>query len=147
MQIGVFTIGMLQMTANKYLFDTCVFIRHLRFNLPAATLWIERNERDQVHASVSALTLFEVLKGANTDQKKRDYKILFSNYSIIPVSKQIATRAAELYRSIPPQTRSNSFNIDVVIAATAEYLHCDLVTENTKDFSLFSLKKIRIISF
>lgn len=135
------------MTSPKYLFDTCVFINHLRDNTPGASIWIEKSQRQQIHVSISALTLFELLKGANTEQKKRDYKILVSGYSIVPVSKQIAARAADLFRSLPQQTRKPSFNIDLIIAATAEYLHCDLITENTKDFSLFPLQNIRIITF
>lgn len=134
------------MTSSKYLFDTCVFVRYLRSPNAGATLWIEKNLHQKIQASVSTLTLFELLKGANTEQKKRDYKILFSGYSIIPVSRQIASRAAELYRALPTNTRSSSFNGDLLIAATAEYLHCDLVTENIKDFSLFPLKYIQIIN-
>lgn len=140
-------IGMLQMTTSKYLFDTCVFIKHLRLQVPAATQWVVRTEKCQIHTSVSTLTLFELLKGANTEQKKRDYKILFSSYSIIPVSRQIAARAAELFRSLPNNTRSSSFNDDLLIAATAEYLQVDLVTDNLKDFEILPLRNIKIITF
>lgn len=133
------------MAPNKFLFDTCVFIGYLRSGAPNAVVWVEKNERKQIHVSISAITLFELLKGANTEQKKRDYKILVSRYSIIPISKQIAARAAELYRALPPNTRSGSFNDDLLIAATAEYLHCDLVTDNIRDFQLFPLKNVQII--
>lgn len=128
-----------------YLLDTNILINHLRGANSPSTEWLLGAIKNKTLITISVLTLYELEKGAHTERHRSEAQKITSQFQKHPVNRQIARRAGELYRSVPKNKQSDRLNIDALIAATAEYFNCDLVTTNKKDFDLFQLKRIHLI--
>ena len=82
--------------------------------------------------SISVVTAFELLKGANNYNKLYSTKRELKTYSILHIDKDISVIAYKLYLNY---TINNSLGIpDCLIAATALYFDLALYTDNKKHF-------------
>lgn len=143
MMIGVSSIGIPQMT---YLLDTSVFISFHHNNSEEVSGYIQRIQTRQVTGAISVVTYYEIWRGAR-DSESLATKALLRPFQIHSFSRQIANRAAEIYKALPSSVdkeQRKRINLDLIIAATADYYHCDLVTLD-KDYSLFQLQNTQII--
>jgi len=133
---------------NKYIFDTNVFIDHLKNNHPQAGSWIKRVVVGEITGTISVMTELEMWVGVNSEDDARETKIALIYFQRLGINSQIAIRASELlkpykndkgqyYRMMP----------DALIAATAEKHGCSIVTANKKHFENLPLGNIRIYSY
>ena len=108
----------------KILLDSVILIDHLNKITPA-TEFIAKHQSEQLYISV--ITRAEVLAGIDKRYKIHVIKLL-DKFSLLPIDKQAADKAAELritYRWKLP---------DAFQAALAINHKLKLVTRNTKDF-------------
>jgi predicted nucleic acid-binding protein len=133
---------MRQMT---YLFDTSILISFFRKSSPDALSYIKRVQNKAITASLSSITFYEIWRGARTDRQLLEAKTLLRPYTIHPFTKPIARIASDFYKSFPDKQLAHSLSHDIMIAATAEYFHYDLVTTNGNDFQLIPIKEARLI--
>jgi predicted nucleic acid-binding protein len=88
---------------------------------------IARRER----IAVSALVLYEWLRGPRLPEELRAQEALFPMAAALPFGPDEAARAAELYRTLP---RARGREVDLAIAATALVWRAPLWTLNRDDF-------------
>jgi predicted nucleic acid-binding protein len=127
-----------------HLFDTNILIVHMHQGDPPISAWIERVINGRIIAGVSVLTVYELHKGAIDDQHLGDAEKLLARFQIFPLTDPIASRAAAFYRSLPKNQRDEKHQIDLLIAATAEYYGLTILTTNLKHFNLLRLQKARL---
>ncbi|MCU0603725.1 MAG: type II toxin-antitoxin system VapC family toxin [Desulfobacterales bacterium] len=126
----------------KYLLDTCV-ISELVAKRPNARIiaWID--SIDPETAFLSVLTIGEIRKGIeklpNSDRKatlqgwlRDELPIMFSG-RILSFDFQVALKWGEMAGGLESRGKKLAA-IDSLIAATALYHHCRLVTRNEDDF-------------
>lgn len=107
-----------------YLLDSTILIDHLR-GTREATKWLERLREGE--AVISVITRAEVLCGGTEEEALAGYE-LCEQFECLPVTKDIATKAAEL-------RRRNGWKLpDAFQAAAATGNGLKLVTRNTRDF-------------
>jgi len=121
------------------LLDTSVLIAHLRGSSPSATQTISEIIKGPQKGAISILTYYEIMKGAIDPFHKRQCKLIVRPFKIYGLTKGIADIASQYYRSIPKNERCNILQLDLLIAATAEYNRFHLITLNRKDFERFPL--------
>lgn len=108
----------------SYLLDSTVLIDHLR-GIGEATRWLEKLREGE--AVVSVITRAEVLCGETEEETISAYE-LCESFDCPPLTKDVATRAAEL-------RRKNGWKLpDAFQAAMAMRSGLKLVTRNTRDF-------------
>jgi predicted nucleic acid-binding protein len=115
------------------IFDSTVLISHLR-GTPAATQLLREAVAGGM-ASCSVLSRVEIEGGMRSGERSAVAR-LFSVLDLEPVTDLIAGRAAEFLRA----HRGSDPGIDVVdyvIAATADVLGAELLTQNVKHFPMF----------
>lgn len=98
-----------------------------RRSLPRLRQIIERGERTMV----SAIVLYEWLRGPRQPDELEDQELLFPRDAAIPFGPREAVEAARLYRMI---TSARRREIDVAIAACAMAQDASLWTLNPEDF-------------
>jgi len=84
-------------------------------------------------ASVSAISVFELLAGVTSEKHVQERRQLISLLRVIPVSSEIADRAAALFTAL----RSAGVTIDnedLIVAATAIVEQQSLLTANKRHF-------------
>lgn len=137
----------MEQTQKIHLFDTTIFVDHLRGNTTKASQWIEEAFSGYIEAGVSTITDLELWIGVNSKENERRHKILLSKFRRFQLNVTIARRAGQLYR---PYKLANDKSIsipDFIIAATAEYYKANIVTRNAKDFRPLQLKNVKIIEY
>lgn len=143
MTTGALLIGMPQMT---YLFDTSVLIPFIRTgNDPDG--YISRVLSRQIDAAISVITYYEIWRGANKNNELAT-RALLKSFKLHPLSRQVADRAVTIYKSLPKtvdKDQRKRLQLDLLIAATAEYFRYDIVTKNGRDFQVFDLKHVQVI--
>jgi len=111
--------------------DSCILIDISRNRQPAleyVTALVEI-------PTVSVLTVTEVMRGVRREQEARILSDIFAKWSVLPVTLDIASRAADYLRIYAP---SHGMDIvDAVIAATAQAHELELSTLNLKHFPMF----------
>ena len=118
----------------RYLIDTNILIDHLRGDITASQ-FLEKAEKGKIFAFISVITEYEILCGKFSKKEGKQINQLLSIFLPVNVNSEIAKKAADFYKKY-------QINIaDALIAGTAEYLNCILVTRNLKHF-----KKIKEIS-
>ncbi|MDH7579133.1 MAG: PIN domain-containing protein [Bacillota bacterium] len=75
----------------------------------------------------------ELLCGARTEKARTAVEELLRAWSMLPVDREVARRAAEIRRDQAAQGRTLGM-ADCLIAATAELKGLKVVTSNVKDF-------------
>lgn len=111
--------------------DSCILIDISRERQPALEYVTALAEIP----SVSVLTVTEVMRGVRRDKEARILGDIFAKWSVLPVTFEIASLAAEYLRIHAP---SHGVDIvDAVIAATAQAHELELITLNLKHFPMF----------
>lgn len=82
--------------------------------------------------AVSALVLYEWLRGPRLPQELRLQEVLFPSEAALPFEVADARISAELYRSAP---RARGREVDLAIAACAIRREAELWTLNRADFA------------
>ncbi len=120
------------MDNRKILIDTSVIIDYLRkTNKPKALLW---NLRSNYDCFMSTITVFELLAGANTDEKKDDIQKIVKWIEPVSFDKRTAEVAAWFYQDLKKINQGIEFR-DIFIAATAYCFNYSLATMNIKHYS------------
>ncbi len=115
------------------LFDTTVFIDHLRQkNKPAEQLIIE-GISGEFPAAFSILTDAELWSGVRTQEEHRKHRILLSRFQRLPFTLTIARRVGVI-RRIYKEKGHTVLIPDGIIAATAEHYNLPLYTRNVTHF-------------
>jgi len=115
------------------LFDTTVFIDHLRGNEAATNLFSEAIDEGHELWS-STLVRTEVLAGAAPSELSRTHRLLdrFSWQDVTVTIADIGGKYAFRFR----KSHIGVDTVDHVIAATAEFLEASLKTSNVKHFPM-----------
>jgi predicted nucleic acid-binding protein len=109
-----------------YLLDSTVLIDHLR-GIEEATKWLRRLRDGE--AVISVITRAEVLCGGTEEESLAAYE-LCEQFECLPLTKDVATRAAEL-------RRKNGWKLpDAFQAAMAIRSSLKLVTRDERDFDV-----------
>ena len=109
----------------KFLLDSAILIDHLR-GIEPATSWLRSLHEGE--AVISAITRAEVMAGGSTDERAAAFA-LCEEFACLPLTKEIADRAAEL-------RRAHRWRLpDAFQAAVAVELGLRLVTRNSRDFN------------
>ena len=111
------------------LFDTSVFIDHLRGHSRAATLLITDAVKGVHPAAFSIITDAELWVGVKTAEDDRKHRILLRNMNRLLLSLEIARVAGRLRR-----TYNNMQLTDALIAATALHYSLPIYTRNPKHY-------------
>lgn len=122
--------------------DTGIFIEHLRSKNKLSTTLYKISENKSLY--ISSVTLYELYMGATTEAKQRDVKLIIGNFTILPFTDVIATRAAMLYHHLRLSNKMIEFR-DLFIAATCITHELPIVTLNKKHFD--RIDELEIISF
>ncbi|MGI9860561.1 type II toxin-antitoxin system VapC family toxin [Moorella naiadis] len=116
-----------------FLIDTCVLIDHLTGRLaPPVSAWLEQTARSGALAT-SVVVYHELLTGAKSPRAQAAIKTLLETWTLFPVNRAVAERAAALRRELATQGKPAGM-ADSLIAATAELRSFRVVTANLKDF-------------
>ncbi|MBI3263627.1 MAG: type II toxin-antitoxin system VapC family toxin [Acidobacteria bacterium] len=110
--------------------DTSVLVDALtgpRRSLPRIREAIEQGER----IGLSALALYEWLRGARAEPELADQEALFPRQESVPFGALEAALAADLYREV---SRPRGREIDLAVAACAILHGASLWTLNPRDF-------------
>lgn len=133
------------MSNQIYLFDTTVFIDFLRGNDNQAKTWMQGALDGNYSAGVSVITDLELWIGVRNNVDEKRHKLLLARFRRFQMNVTIARQSGKL---IQPFFKSDKNCLrDIIIAATAEYYHADLVTRNPAHFRRIPLNGISIISY
>jgi len=92
---------------------------------------------------ISAIAWYEFSRGPRRPEQLAIGRSFFSPDGIIPFSEEIASKAAELFRTLgSPRKRA----ADIAIASTALALGATLLTRNRRDFSDIPGLNLEIVS-
>lgn len=97
---------------------------------------------DLITIFISAITLFELLMGATSQDKINDIEILTQDISILPFDEEVAKKASEIYLELRSKNKKIEFR-DIFIAATSIVNNKPLLTLNRKHFSRITELKIQ----
>ncbi len=111
--------------------DTNIFIEFLRASDKTQTTLYKIPDNCQIF--ISSITLYELLMGATTEEKKRDIRILTDDLPILPFNEHVANKAAEIYHLLRTKNKMIEFR-DIFIGATCIVNELPLNTLNIKDF-------------
>lgn len=114
-------------------FDTCILLDFLVGKNKITVSRVEKFLLD-AKAAISVITVFELLRGVETDKHIAQRKELIGLCTILDLTPQIAQRAANIYTSLK-RKGTLIHSEDILIAATALHWHCPIMTSNAKDFS------------
>ena len=120
------------------LFDTTVFIDHLRGISPEATKLIMQAISGEYPAAFSILTDAELWAGVRDNKDNHAHRLLLSRLTRLNLTLSIARRAGQLrklYKAYSLHT------VDALIAATAEYHNLPLYTQNFDHFKFITTIK------
>ncbi len=111
--------------------DTSIFIEFLRAKDKRKTSLFLIPEMDHIY--ISAVTLYELLIGANTPEKVNDIKILTEGLPVLAFNEDVAVKAAQIYLQLRQQNKVIEFR-DIFIAATCIVNDLPIKTSNLKHF-------------
>ncbi|HKK80562.1 MAG TPA: type II toxin-antitoxin system VapC family toxin [Phaeodactylibacter sp.] len=119
------------MASSPMVADSSIFIAFLRAGDKTDTKLYQLPDHTKLHISV--VTLYELLMGATDDVKARDVEILTQPLNILPFTKPVAEKSAEIYHSLRKRNKLIEFR-DIFIGATALIHGLPVLTHNTKHF-------------
>lgn len=119
------------MESTGLVIDTGIFIEYLR--KPEKSKTILASLPNDSSLFVSAVTVYELMMGATTDQKKKDVEILLEGISILPFDEEVSLKAAEIYHNLRRRNLIIEFR-DIFIAATAIIFQLPIKTLNKDHF-------------
>ena len=123
------------MGTTDLVIDTSVFIEYLRAADKKKTVLFRLAESKKM--SLSAISHYELLMGANTANKKMDIQLVIQDLPIIPFDEFVTAHAAEIYHHLKKINQLIDFR-DLFIAATCIAYKLPLKTLNTKHFARIS---------
>ena len=108
---------------------------------------MERALCGEISVGLSVISDIELWIGVKNETQFKQVKLLLRPFRRLDINRQIAWHAAELWRPfLSAQEGKDIWFRDVLIAATAEYYHMDVVTTNIQHFERINPKNIQIIS-
>lgn len=128
------------------LLDTTVFIDYLR-GKPEAKHFILNTLNGNKDTVISVITISELWAGVKNEEDEKRHKVILSNIKKIPVDINIAYLAGKIQHKFIINHDLSVSIADCIIAATAEYLHADIVTRNIKHFQKISMQNAGIIPY
>lgn len=111
--------------------DTGIFIEHLRAKKKDATTFFRYFGEFSLFAS--AVTIYELHMGANSEEKRNDVEIITGDITVLPFSNDVASKAAEIYHDLKRKNKLIEFR-DIFIAATCIVYDMPILTLNKKHF-------------
>jgi len=128
------------MENRNILVDTSIIIEFLRKKKKQNTYLWKVKELD-LNCFISTITVFELYAGAITKRHKQDLEKLLRWIEIIPFTKEIAKRSAEIYKELKADNQLIEFR-DIFIGATALEKNLLIITLNEAHFK--RIKGIKI---
>ncbi|RYD83218.1 MAG: type II toxin-antitoxin system VapC family toxin [Sphingobacteriales bacterium] len=119
------------METKGVVIDTGIFIEFLRAKDKTKTALYKLP--DEANIFISAVTYYELLIGATTQEKHNDIKLLTEDLSILPFNADVASKAAEIYHLLKRSNNLIEFR-DIFIAATCLVNDVEILTLNKKHF-------------
>lgn len=111
--------------------DTGIFIEFLRAKDKTKTSLYKLP--DEANIFISAVTYYELMIGATTEEKRNDIKLLTEDLSILPFNADVAAKASEIYHLLKKSNSLIEFR-DIFIAATCLVNDVEILTLNKKHF-------------
>jgi len=128
------------MEDRNILVDTSIIIEFLRKQKKQNSyLW--KIKELGLNCFISTITVFELYAGAITKRHKEDLEKLLKWLEIIPFTKEIAQRSAEIYKELKLNNLLIEFR-DIFIGATALEMELPIITLNEEHFK--RIKGIKI---
>jgi tRNA(fMet)-specific endonuclease VapC len=119
------------MESSRVVVDTSIFIDYLRAKDKKNTeLYMIPSSK---HIYISAITLYELLMGATTDQKIVDVKILTEDTIVLPFDEEVSIQASQIYHDLRKANKMIEFR-DIFIAASCLINNLPILTSNKKHF-------------
>ena len=112
------------------------FLRNNEKNEQKATQKINDYLNQNEKFSISIITYYELLNGlyfGDTEERTQQIELFLNTQTILPISKKIAQKAAQIYTKLRKEGNKIAHN-DILIAATAIVENLVLITNNTKHF-------------
>ena len=119
------------MASSRMVVDSSIFIEFLRASDKTKTTLYQLPDDTELFLSV--VTLYELLMGATDEVKKRDVKLLTEPLIILPFTKSVAEKSAEVYHDLRQRNKMIEFR-DIFIGATSLVHGLPVLTKNTKHF-------------
>ena len=119
------------MEHRKILIDTSILIDYFR-KVDKSETKLMKIYKSYETIFISSVTAFELLSGVNKKNRTATEKIL-SGLNIIPFDKEIAKKAAKIYRKLKRKNKIIQMR-DIFIGATAIYAGLPIKTLNKKHF-------------
>ncbi len=120
------------MAASNLVIDTTIFIEFLRAKDKTKTVLYSISDKSPL--AISAVTLYELLMGASTSEKKTDVQLLTTDLLILPFDNEVAKLAADIFHDLRTKNQLIEFR-DIFIGATCLAFGLPLRTLNTKHFN------------
>lgn len=117
------------------LVDTDILIKIFRQNK------VLKQQLDELEnqIAISAVTVFELLEGANTEKKLFELLKQLKAYRVLHLDEDISLKTFSLFKIHKPKDKM--FIADTLIAATALVHNLELFTDNKKDYQF--IKEIK----
>ena len=119
--------------------DTNIIIDHLRTKQRTTSAFASLLGKRKLY--ISAVTVFELYQGAQTEAKQQDVQKILKGLVVLPFNEPVAELSAKLIRHLDSEKQSIGI-ADVFIAATALANRQPLRTENRKHFERIPHLKI-----
>ena len=128
------------MENRDILIDTSIIIEFLRkYNKSDTYLW--KIKEKGYYCYISTITVFEIYAGAITEKHEEDLKKLLKWMEIIPFTRDIAKRAASIYKELRLKNQLIEFR-DIFIGATSLEASIPIITLNYNHFKRINGIKI-----
>ncbi len=112
------------------------FLRNEKKNEKKVTQKINDYLKEYQKFNISIITYYELLNGlyfGDTKERTEEIILFLNNHTILPISKEIAQKAAQIYTKLRSEGNTIAHN-DILIAATAITENLVLITNNNKHF-------------
>jgi predicted nucleic acid-binding protein len=114
------------------LLDTSILIDYFRKRNKSKSTFYQLYKGKQYSFAVSSITVYEIMVGASSDQKKF-WSDLLTEFDIFSFNTEIAQTAARLQQQLIAKNEMIAIP-DLFIGATAMYHHLKIATLNKKHF-------------
>jgi predicted nucleic acid-binding protein len=111
--------------------DSGIFIEHLRARDKRTTTLSKITDEPKLF--ISAVSLYELYMGATSPEKRKDVIAITEDLVVLPFTKEIAERAAQIYHRLKTRNELIEFR-DIFIAATCIVNSLPIATLNKKHF-------------
>ncbi|WP_338769463.1 type II toxin-antitoxin system VapC family toxin [Bernardetia sp. ABR2-2B] len=112
------------------------FLRNEKMSERKVTQKVNDYLKEHQKINISIITYYELLNGlyyGDTEERTQEIELFLNHHTILPLSKEIARKAAGIYTKLKKEGNSIAHN-DILIAATAIVENLVLVTNNEKHF-------------